>query len=173
MKSEILECVQHYNNSCTKILRDFAPEYYVVPKKVKVDWATSRSTHRGGLYAKGPGINLAGNSFLEFIRSFKKHGIVYFQEYKSYEKDPIIGSAFADKWETYVGLVVGHEASHAAQYYTQSVRKLPRTTPHGDLFKKIYTLIRIELNKELPDQVVKQKEYKDLLKSIRIIEYAT
>lgn len=172
MKSEILECVQHYNNSCTKILRDFAPEYYVVPKTVKVDWSTSRSTHRGGLYAKGPGMNLAGDSFLTFIKSFKKHGIVYFQEYKSYEKDPIIGSAFADKWETYVGLVVGHEAAHAAQYYTETVRKLPRSAPHGPFFKQIYTMIRRELNKELPDQLIEQKKYQDLLKSIRKIEYA-
>ena len=173
MKSEILECVSHYNNSCTKALKTFAPEYYVVQKNVKVDWAISRSTHRGGLYAKGPGMNLAGNSFLKFINSYKKHGIVYFQEYKSYEKDPIIGSAFADKWETYVGLVVGHEAAHAAQYYTENVRKLPRSVAHGDFFKKIYNIIRMELNKELPDQFIKQKEYQDLLKSIRKIEYAT
>ena len=173
MKSEILECIQHYNNSCTKILKDFAPEYYVVQKNVKVDWATSRTTHRGGLYAKGPGMNLAGDSFLTFSNFCKKHGIVYFKEYKSYETDPVIGSAFIDKWETYVGLVVGHEASHAAQRYLEQVRKLPRSAPHGPAFKKIYTMIRMELNKELPDQRIEQKKYQNLLKSIKEIEYAT
>ena len=72
-----------------------------------------------------------------------------------------------------MGLVVGHEAAHAAQYYTENVRKLPRSVAHGDFFKKIYNIIRMELNKELPDQFIKQKEYQDLLKSIRKIEYAT
>ena len=171
MKQQISDCVLHYSNNCTKLLKDFAPEYYVVKKIVKVDYSPNRKTHRGGIYAKGPGFNLAGDSLLYFANQQKKYGVIHFMEYKSFEKDPIIGSAFTDDWESYVALTVGHEVSHAVQLYIEKMRKLERGAPHGDFFKKIYTMLRIELNRQLPDQKAAQKEFQDLLKSVRKIEY--
>lgn len=174
MKQKISDCVLNYSNLCTRILKNFAPEYYVVRKSFKLDYTESRNTHRGGIYAKGPGFNLCGQ---DFVRQYKAYqlgsDIGMFTEYKSFAKDPIIGSAYVENWKQYVGLTVGHEVAHAVQRYLEKVRKLERSDPHGDFFKKIYQILRLELNKELPDQMFAKEKYSLVLKRIKEVEYET
>jgi hypothetical protein len=172
LKQQIKECVEHFSSLSIGLLKEYTPEFYAEPRKIiKIDYAKNRTVHRGGLYSQGPGINLAGRGIEQYISSHKLVGLVYFQEYASFSKDPIIGSAYMYKWETYVGLIVAHEIAHAAQRYTEFVRLLDRTEPHGHHFKSIYKVLRSHINKELPDQVVAKQKYTKVLQEAKRIEY--
>jgi hypothetical protein len=163
----INKCVLEYANKCTKALKNFSSEFYVVQKSYKIDYSLKRAYHRGGMYDKGPGFNMCGADFARHYRTYKLGYIGMFQEYPALANDPIIGSAYIDTWQQYVMLTVGHEMAHACQQYVEQLKKMVRGSAHGEYFQKIYQIIRLELNKELPDQVMSAEKYARLLKSIK------
>ena len=69
----------------------------------------------------------------------------YKPEYKSYDKDPVIGGRQIETLEQSLWLTVAHEVSHYVQY-----RHCPRIKrfrgkyqkSHGDCFKQIYRYLR-------------------------------
>jgi len=77
-------------------------------------------------------------------------GGVFLNEYKSYEKCEVIGSAKCDTPETRLLGVVAHEIAHYVQYrYLPSSRlRGVYRKPHGDGFKAIYAYLRRALINE-------------------------
>lgn len=148
-------------------------EFKYLKVSARIDFSPKRVTHRGGLYAKGPGINLAGNLITNLYNNQKRVGSLLskFNEYPSYSKDPIIGSVIITDWTQYVKLVVAHEVAHACQQYLRFRDKLENEAPHGTLFKSIYRTIRLSINSTLPDQIVYSKMYNDKLGFIKKVEY--
>lgn len=75
-------------------------------------------------------------------------GFTHFNEYASYNNDPVIGRIEFNTFEELLFLVVAHEVSHHIQQ-----RYLPKVTrfkesyrkPHGDGFKWVYRQLRREL----------------------------
>ena len=126
---------------------------------LKFDYAVTRRSHRGGMYAKGPGINLAMRFFdTEEFTSFPR----VFYEYPSFSKDKFIGSFLYLSEFHHVEAVILHEMAHAIQWYAYEVENF-RCKPHGPVFKKYYKALREELlNDKLPEQgplIVRYKEF--------------
>jgi hypothetical protein len=169
-QKEIKEKVNYYTTVCRIILKDIEPDYYYAPFVLKVDFNPKRISHRGGMYAKGPGINMAMNVFTYSKECFKlggDHPYYFFQEMPSYADDPIIGSAHIDCVEQHINLSVAHEVAHSVQCYVKQRDKVEYVEPHGKEFKKYYQILRLEVNKTLPDQQFAEIKYKELLSSIK------
>ena len=167
---EITKLVHKYVEASKDALRTFCPEFYYINLVTKVDFSTRRRSHRGGMYAKGPGISMAGSCFTQAYSYYKiDGGYSKFEEYPSFKRDPIIGSAFVNNLEQLIALNTGHEVAHACQWYLIFQDKLyaNKENGHGEFFQKIYQKIRLVLNKELPDQLEAQRSYNDFLKSIK------
>ena len=117
---------------------------------IKLDWSERRKCHRGGMYAAGPGINLA---MIFFARDFEsKQAVFTFKEYSSYEKDPVIGSFTSNTPELKLEATVVHECSHALQHWLAKKQGV-KFAPHGVEFKSIYSKLRKEfINPFIPKQ---------------------
>lgn len=131
---------------------------------IKLDWSHKRSASRGGMYADGPGINIAMNWL------YKDSGEIYYcNEYSSFDSDPEIGGFYSrNRWHR-LEMVLLHEIAHALQYYSYKINKF-RCKPHGPTFKNFYRRLRnIHLNPFLPEQGEIKFEYekkkKDILKN--------
>lgn len=128
-------------------------------ESIKLDWSPKRTCSRGGMYADGPGINIAMH------RLVKKQGDVYYSsEYKSFDKDPEIGGFYSRNKYHKLEMVILHEIAHALQYYSYRLNKY-RCKPHGPAFKNFYRRLRnihlnpfLENQKELGDYYKKAKE---------------
>lgn len=135
---------------------------------VKLDWSLKRRCSRGGMYADGPGINIAMSHLV------KKQGVIYYSnEYSSFDKDPEIGGFYSqNKWHR-IEMVVLHEIAHALQYYSYSVNNY-RCKPHGPAFKNFYRRLRnIHLNPFLPEQSELREIYEtDKEKIMKLDQYA-
>lgn len=94
------------------------------------DWNEERKGSRGGLYRKGPGINLA----MHRLKVYKKDGI--FHEYVSFQHDPYIGSIKSDGEMVFLWTLVCHEVSHAIVSY------LNICDVHGPNWKHWYRILR-------------------------------
>jgi hypothetical protein len=112
--------------------------------QVIIDHSPKRVTSRGGMYAKGPGINLALNSFTRFKQP---DGTYKFNEYPSFAKDPVIGSVIGSFDKCTKALVV-HEIAHAVQFYYVKINDIKNDKPHGALFKRFYADLRKEFVNE-------------------------
>jgi hypothetical protein len=125
---------------------------------VKCDWDTKRTSSRGGVYKKGPGINIAMAKYVH-PEGTSNNSLFRFYEYKSYDADSVIGGFIARTQEEVLTAVTCHEVSHALQYYSY-VNGFARCTPHGRLFKRIYTPLRKEfVNHKIGNQEELRKEY--------------
>ena len=130
------------------------PEFTI---NVKLDWSTKRKNHRGGLYATGPGINLA---MVFFGRDFESKSKTFtFKEYASYNSDPVIGGFVCEDPLLILKVTVVHECSHALQHWLGK-RQGVKFAPHGVEFKSIYSKLRKQfINSHIPKQSwTKQKE---------------
>ena len=130
---------------------------------IKKDYSKTRSCSRGGLYASGPGINIAMVFFTRPTLS-----IYRFYEYKSYDNDKIIGGFFSNDQEHRIAAITLHEVAHAAQFYGVANGLVNRDTPHGLSFKKPYKLLRKQfLNHKIPINQYKLKlEYEKIINRI-------
>ena len=128
---------------------------------VKLDWSLKRRCSRGGMYADGPGINIA------IAHLVKTQGSIYYSnEYKSFDNDPEIGGFYSrNKWHR-IEMVVIHEIAHALQYYSYKLNNY-RCKPHGPAFKNFYRRLRnIHLNPFLEDQKELAISYKQIKENI-------
>jgi len=144
-----VEINKYANDFIRRVEKSCQDEIYVDFKlaHIKLDWSHKRSCSRGGMYADGPGINIAMASLIHSGKS-----IHYSNEYKSLDKDVEIGGFYSqNKWHR-LEMVILHEIAHALQYYSYKLNHF-RCTPHGPTFKNFYRRLRnTHLNPYLPDQ---------------------
>lgn len=121
---------------------------------VKLDWSPKRSCSRGGMYADGPGINIAMSHL------HKTQGTIYeVKEYASFTKDEEIGGFYSQNQWHQIEMVILHEIAHALQYYSYKLNNF-RCKPHGPTFKNFYRRLRnVFLNPYLPDQKELREKY--------------
>lgn len=112
----------------------------------KLDWSLSRTSSRGGMYAKGPGINMAMAHLVPISSTYRYH------EYASFDKDPYIGGFYSSRSYDKLEAVILHEIAHALQFFEYKKLNI-RCKPHGPIFKKYYRMLRGQfLNHKLPNQ---------------------
>jgi hypothetical protein len=163
-KTHIEQLIHEAVKTSQDSLKNHYPDFCAVKIGVKIDFSSRRTSHRGGWYAKGPTVNMAANYFL---LDYSLVGIRKFTEYPSFGLDPVIGHAYYEDVKHNILLATGHEVAHACQYHEKKMRKLENNTPHGLLFKEIYRIIRLEINKCLPDQKKAKNLYNSFLLSIK------
>lgn len=143
-------------------------EHYTL-ESIKLDWSPSRRSHRGGFYAKGPGINLA----MKLLRDSPEGVPIRFYEYKSYDADKTIGGFYSYNSKFYNQAIVLHEIAHSVQFYTYKLYNT-RCKPHGPMFKGYYKQLREALlNPLLPDQQSCKQDYDAYIKDIQNHNYNT
>ena len=122
---------------------------------VKLDWSINRRSSRGGMYADGPGINIA---MLGCCRDHK--GQIYrVYEYSSFNDDPDIGGFYTRRSYDKLDMVILHEIAHALQYYSYKIIR-HRCKPHGPVWKNFYSRLRNAfLNNTLENQHEMANEY--------------
>ena len=122
---------------------------------VKLDWSINRRSTRGGMYADGPGINIA---MLGCCRDHK--GQIYrVYEYSSFNDDPDIGGFYTRRSYDKLDMVILHEIAHALQYYSYKINR-HRCKPHGPVWKNFYSRLRNAfLNNTLENQHEMANEY--------------
>ena len=122
---------------------------------VKLDWSINRRSSRGGMYADGPGINIA---MLGCCRDHK--GQIYrVYEYSSFNDDPDIGGFYTRRSYDKLDMVILHEIAHALQYYSYKINR-HRCKPHGPVWKNFYSRLRNAfLNNTLENQHEMANEY--------------
>lgn len=122
---------------------------------VKLDWSINRRSSRGGMYADGPGINIA---MMGCCRDHK--GQIYrVYEYSSFNDDPDIGGFYTRRSYDKLDMVILHEIAHALQYYSYKINR-HRCKPHGPVWKNFYSRLRNAfLNNTLENQHDMADEY--------------
>jgi hypothetical protein len=147
-----------------KTLEQWVTDYFYsdFTMSVKLDWSKNRKNSRGGLYADGPGINMAMNSIYP-----DNKGYVYrFYEYPSYNSHPVIGGFYSKDPIHKVKALLLHETAHAAQFFSYK-KNNTRCKPHGTVFKDFYKQLRVEfLNYQLPDQIKYKQDYETYINKI-------
>ncbi len=148
-----------------KIIQQHTPTFKL--EIVKCDWSPTRTAHRGGLYRKMPGINMAMyrlfgiatwvlNPALEQNEPFK----VY--EYASFDHDPVIGGFYTTNIYDRARCYVCHEVAHAEQFWSKLNNPKTYDRPHGLSFQQPYSILRKTLvNPGLPNQSIMLKQYKE------------
>lgn len=125
---------------------------------IKLDWTPSRRSSRGGIYAKGPGINIAMASAYPTPENY----LYRFYEYPSYDNDKVIGGFLSKNSFEKTKAIICHEIAHAIQFFSYDKNKI-RCKPHGPIFKKYYTILREEfINPFLSCQNSLNTEYTDI-----------
>ena len=156
----------HYANSELDTYIKFVNEQ-IFPKfvlaKRSFDFSPSRRSSRGGMYADGPGINIAMH---HYCKNYTGERLIRVYEYKSFDSSSVIGGFYTkDKYQK-LDMVLLHELAHAVQYYAYRINNT-RCKPHGPIWKNIYKRLREEfLNPHLGDQVALKAEYNDDIASI-------
>lgn len=114
--------------------------------QVTLDWSKIRTCSRGGMYKKGPGINIAMACAYP-----NNNGYVYrFLEYPSYDRDSEIGGFYAKDPKLKLNTIVAHEVAHAIQMHSYKILG-QRCTPHGAVFKSYYKMLRTRfVNPSIP-----------------------
>jgi hypothetical protein len=128
----------------------------------KFDWSNKRVASRGGLYATGPGINMAMASAYP-----NNNGEVYrFYEYKSYDSDKVIGGFYSKDPILKLEALLLHEIAHAIQFFSYK-KTGTRCKPHGPVFKNYYSILRNEfLNHKISEQIALKKEYDEYINNL-------
>ena len=157
MKAEKrVEITKYANDFIRRVEQHCREEIYVNFElaSVKLDWSPKRRCSRGGMYADGPGINIA----MAWLH--KRQGSIYHvQEYASFNKDEEIGGFYSQNQWHQLEMVILHEIAHALQYYSYKLNKF-RCKPHGPTFKNFYRRLRnVFLNPYLPEQKELKEKY--------------
>ena len=157
MKAEKrVEITKYANDFIRRVEKHCKEEIYVDFElaSIKLDWSLKRSASRGGMYADGPGINIA----MAWLH--KRQGSIYYvREYASFHKDEEIGGFYSQNQWHQLEMVILHEIAHALQYYSYKLNKF-RCKPHGPTFKNFYRRLRnVFLNPYLPDQKQLKEKY--------------
>ena len=154
---EKAKCNKYANNYVRKVEAFCQREIYKNFKlgSVKLDWSINRRSSRGGMYADGPGINIA---MLGCCRDYK--GEIYrVYEYSSFNDDPDIGGFYTRRSYDKLDMVILHEIAHALQYYSYKINR-HRCKPHGPVWKNFYSRLRNAfLNNTLENQHDMADEY--------------
>lgn len=170
MKSIDKALVNKYTRDYAATVKDWAVAnvYSDFTLQVKLDWSDKRRSSRGGMYADGPGINLA------MYHAYKDYkGEIYrFMEYPSFDKDPHIGGFYAKDPYLKLECVVLHEIAHALQFLSYRKNSV-RCKPHGPVFKNFYKRLRTEfLNHKLPNQAALKTDHDDYVNKLnRGVDY--
>jgi hypothetical protein len=114
---------------------------------MKLDWGTTRTRSRGGVYNDGPGINLAMHS------TMRRCEIGVYNEYSSFEMDPIIGSIISVEKLIILDCVIAHEVAHAVVHF------LDMDDVHGPNWKHWYRIFR---EKFINENIVKNVHKDDI-----------
>ena len=157
MKAEKrVEITKYANDFIRRVEKHCKEEIYVDFElaSIKLDWSLKRSCSRGGMYADGPGINIA----MAWLH--KRQGSIYYvREYASFNKDEEIGGFYSQNQWHQLEMVILHEIAHALQYYSYKLNKF-RCKPHGPTFKNFYRRLRnVFLTPYLPDQKQLKEKY--------------
>ena len=157
MKAEKrVEITKYANDFIRRVEKHCKEEIYVNFElaSIKLDWSLKRSCSRGGMYADGPGINIA----MAWLH--KRQGSIYYvREYASFNKDEEIGGFYSQNQWHQLEMVILHEIAHALQYYSYKLNKF-RCKPHGPTFKNFYRRLRnVFLKPYLPDQKQLKEKY--------------
>jgi len=118
---------------------------------LKMDWDKNRSSSRGGMYAKGPGVNYA----MTQTNSMGRTG--HYWEYESFKKDATIGGFTTKDESLCVYALQCHEMAHAVIGYLglQNV-----VASHGPEWKSIYADLRnYFINPYVDSCVVDKKKF--------------
>ena len=133
---------------------------------INFDWNPKRKSSRGGRYANGYGFSIAMVS--TYLSDTK--GIVRFKEYPSYSNSTIIGDLYSTNPIDKLRATILHEMAHTIQLMHYDKNNI-RCRPHGPVFKKYYSLLRVNLlNNTLDDQTKLKKEFDTRLANIRRID---
>ena len=81
---------------------------------VQVTFAANRRVSRGGVRKGRSFFCIVANRF--FIASQTFTGIMDEPEYKSFNKDPVIGGLYGVTWQKALASLVAHELAHSVQY---------------------------------------------------------
>lgn len=128
----------------------------------RLDWATTRTAHKGGWYASGPGINLS-----MWLLSRNRGTIFRMYEYASFDADSVIGGFYATDRNLATGMIVCHEMAHAVQFYRKKALNMSVDKAHGKSFKQPYAQLRKAVfNHKLPNQVEMKKLYNEYVSSV-------
>ena len=157
MKAEKrVEITKYANDFIRRVEKHCKEQIYVNFElaSIKLDWSLKRSCSRGGMYADGPGINIA----MAWLH--KRQGSIYYvREYASFNKDEEIGGFYSQNQWHQLEMVILHEIAHPLQYYSYKLNKF-RCKPHGPTFKNFYRRLRnVFLNPYLPDQKQLKEKY--------------
>lgn len=149
--------VNNYSVNFAYKVRDWAIKniYKDFTLGIKLDWSPNRRCSRGGIYADGPGINMA------MFHAYKDAtGEIYrFQEYASFDNDPYIGGFYSLDPYHKLDSIILHEIAHALQFFSYKKNNV-RCKPHGPMFKNFYKRLRVEfLNDRLPEQKALKADY--------------
>lgn len=122
---------------------------------VKTDWSPKRRGSRGGMYAKGPGINMA----LDHRYLQNRHTVTKWYEYASFDSHTVYGGFYYTNPRIKLLALTAHEVAHAIQFFEQ-VQTGIRVKPHGTEFKSHYATLRKEfVNHLIEDQKTLFNEY--------------
>ena len=153
-RTEVNNFVTNFAYSLSKYIRSSYYDDFTL-EMIKTDWNPSRRSSRGGIYAKGPGINIA-------MREYFRHNKVYpskFYEYASYDKNTIFGGFYYTNTDTMIKAIVAHEVAHAVQFFEYSKLNC-KCKPHGPIFKKFYKDLRLQfVNQHIEDQNILENKY--------------
>ena len=137
-------------------IKEIFPKFKLA--SVNLDWSPKRRSSRGGMYADGPGINMAMNHLCK-----ERDGNVYrVYEYKSFDSDPIIGGFYTRDKHDRLRMVIVHEIAHALQYYSYKLNNF-RCKPHGPLYKRLRQEF---INPRLEGQRGLKSEYLLMIKKV-------
>ena len=157
------EVTKYANDFIRRVEKYCQDEIYATFKleTVKVDWDKKRRSSRGGMYADGPGINIA---MWHQYKPLEELHRVY--EYKSFDSDSEIGGFYTrSKWHK-LEMVILHEIAHALQYYSYKLNKF-RCKPHGPTWRNFYRRLRnVFLNPYLEPQHDAKVEYQGMIDEV-------
>jgi hypothetical protein len=100
----------------------------------------------------------AGAHRIAITKDYWQTGEEHHLEYASFNKHPIIGKIKVASHLEHLIVVVAHELSHHVQWRLcpgLERFKLVLNTPHGQVFKEVYTVLR----KDFVNPIITQKQY--------------
>jgi len=164
MKSIDKASVNKYAINYANTVRDWAISniYSDFTLQVRLDWSDKRRCSRGGMYADGPGINMAMKQAYNNCK-----GETYrFMEYASFDADKNIGGFYSIDPYHKLEAILLHEIAHALQFFSYGKNGV-RCKPHGPVFKNFYKRLRCEfLNHKLPEQATLKKDYDEYVSKL-------
>lgn len=170
-KETVEGLAQYYIHQSQNIICSLTDQSNFKLTYTKLDWSRRRSYSRGGWYSrqKGPGISIAMSGIYSHAsRYLPKTSPYKVYEYQSFDKDPVIGGFLTNNTELHLALVITHEMAHAAQYYRKYKLNKSPGKPHGDIWKKIYSVLREELvNPFIPDQKKMKEEMDEIIEKMK------